>query len=78
MNKNTREYLSMLQMHVEENLRKLGGSPSVQMQEIPPDHLVFEDAGAAEEDHPDPERFPQHERDAHIERGMDVYGEPHE
>jgi len=38
-NQNTKEYETAIITHIEENLRKLQGAPSVQMQEIPPDSL---------------------------------------
>lgn len=83
VNQNTREYLAAIKQHVDETLRKLGGAPSVQMQEIPPDYLTAASAGAAEaaaaaeEEDADPDtRFPEAERDKHRETVYDLYAEP--
>ena len=40
VNMNGPEYCDAIRAHVEDNLRKLQGAPSVQMQEIPQDFLI--------------------------------------
>lgn len=47
-NHNTRPYLDNIRMRVLEQLRYLNGTPSVQMQEAPPDILGFMEDGDAE------------------------------
>jgi histone deacetylase 1/2 len=51
-NQNTKEYLEKMKIKMFENLRYLQGAPNVQMQEVPPDHIVAED----NEDDADPDK----------------------
>lgn len=59
-NQNPRPYLDSIKQAVIENLRILPHSPSVQMQQVPPDMLSME---VTTETNPD-ERDPQQDRDA--------------
>jgi hypothetical protein len=83
VNQNTREYIAAIKQHVDETLRKLGGAPSIQMQEIPPDYMTAASgaaaaaASAAEQESADPDtRFPMAERDKHRATAYDLYAEP--
>jgi hypothetical protein len=73
-NLNTPEYMRAIREHVEENLRRLQGAPSVQMQEIPDSFLPPDEV---DEDAPGDAdiRFPQHEADKHRETTADLYGD---
>ena len=59
-NQNTRQYLETIKATVIDNLRLLPHSPSVQMQQVPPDMLSME---VTTETNPD-ERNPQSEVDS--------------
>ena len=59
-NQNTRQYLDSIKATVIDNLRLLPHSPSVQMQQVPPDMLSME---VTTETNPD-ERNPQSEVDS--------------
>ena len=59
-NQNTRQYLDTIKATVIDNLRLLPHSPSVQMQQVPPDMLSME---VTMETNPD-ERNPQNEMDS--------------
>lgn len=49
-NQNKKEYLESIKSHTLDNLRHLGHAPSVQMHDVPPDALSFDDYGEAEDD----------------------------
>lgn len=68
-NQNTRQYLEQIKQHVIENLRYLPHSPSVQMQQVPPDMLSME----LTEEPPSDVRETQHETDIRIEHPGEYY-----
>jgi len=77
-NMNKPEYIRAIREHVEENLRRLQGAPSVQMHEVPYPMLIEaarnDEGGKKDAEDPDV-RFPQSERDKHRETKPDLYGD---
>lgn len=71
-NQNTRQYLDQVRQSVMENLRILPHSPSVQMQQVPPDMLSME---VTTEPNPD-ERESQSELDARVEHPSEFFEGP--
>lgn len=72
-NMNTREYMRAIREHTEENLRRLQGAPSVQMQEIPESFLPPEQPNDGDADAD--VRFPQSDRDKAKESVHDLWGD---
>ncbi|KAL2507456.1 Histone deacetylase 9 [Forsythia ovata] len=70
-NLNSRSYLNSIRQQVHENLRSIQHSPSVQLQEVPPDFYIpdFDE----DEQNPD-ERVDRHMKDKQIQRDDEYYG----
>ncbi|XP_052774900.1 histone deacetylase 3-like [Mya arenaria] len=68
-NLNTKQYLESLRQMVHENLKQVAFSPSVEMQDVPPDLLSFDNT-----EEPDPDiRNSQQDQDKRIEANNEFY-----